>query len=77
MFNTVSELKEFIKWAKQEKIAKVKAGDIEFEISALGLMDEDQKTDMQSAISKALGLPSLSPEEAMKEEEDLLFHSSN
>lgn len=77
MFKDVSELKDFIKWAKKEKLSKVKAGGIEFEISSLGLLDEDQKTDMNSAISKALGLAPISPEEATKEDEDLLFHSSN
>lgn len=77
MFKDVSELKEFIAWARSQKVAKVKVADIEFEISALGLMDEESYNKTQSAISVALGLPSLDPEQAKKEEEDLLFHSSN
>jgi hypothetical protein len=77
MFKDISELKEFIKWAKAEKVVRVKTEQVEFEISALGLIDEERSQNMEDSISKALGLTPSSPEQAMKDDEDLLFHSSN
>jgi hypothetical protein len=77
MFKDISELKEFIKWAKAEKVVRVKTEQVEFEISALGLIDEESSRNMEDSISKALGLTPSNPNEAMKDDEDLLFHSSN
>jgi hypothetical protein len=77
MFKDVSELKDFIEWARAQKVAKVKVADIEFEISPLGLMDEPQYNQTQSAIATALGLSPQDSAQAIKEEEDLLFHSSS
>jgi len=38
MFKTVSELKEFITWAKETKLKKFKLDQVEFEFSDLALL---------------------------------------
>lgn len=76
MFKDVSELKAFIEWAREQKVQKVKVDNIEFEISTLGLLDKQEAEKTQKAIAVAMGLEPQSPEQAQKEEEDLLFHSA-
>jgi hypothetical protein len=39
MFKTVSELQEFILWAKKERVESFKAGDVEVSLSAYAFID--------------------------------------
>ena len=76
MFKTVEELKEFISWARTEKVLKMRIADVEFELSAFALLPEEQSAQKTQELAKALGLEPLSPEDQKKQEEDLLFHSA-
>ena len=40
MFTTLSELKEFVIWAKEQKLKRVRIKDIEIEISDIALVDD-------------------------------------
>lgn len=76
MFSSLSELKEFILWAKMHEIEALKVGDVEVHFSKLAAM---------AALPDALaykdipGLPLTEDQEKarQKEEDELLFHSAN
>ena len=74
MFKTPEELKKFISWARDNKIKRVKVDNLEFEVSDLAFVE-----DVQSIISQVVPAASntTEPEAAKKEEEDLLFWSTN
>lgn len=72
MFTTIDQLKEFIIWAKSEKIQQVKVNNVEVTFSTLALIED-------TPISQSLKLspPNTTDAEKLKQEEnDLLFHSS-
>jgi len=48
VFKTVEELKAFILWAKSEKIARIKVGDVEAEMSNVALLPEAYSSITQS-----------------------------
>lgn len=74
----LQELKEFIIWAKQNKLKKFKKGNIEFELSDLAFLEsaslmQGEEQEISSNSSKTL----CDTEEMSKEEyEDLLYWSS-
>jgi hypothetical protein len=82
MIKTVSELKEFIVWAKSQKVKSVKLGDIHVELSDLALISDLQDISSSEAISqKDLSVPASSPKlpggnAQLSEEEELLFYST-
>jgi hypothetical protein len=77
MFKDVSEVKEFIIWARSQKIQALKVGEVEVHFGAAALIDSEAL--MESALNPELEAPTLTDEQkkALKKEEmDLLFHSS-
>ena len=74
MFKTPEQLKEFILWAKEHKLKRVKVGTIEVEISDLAFIESLDALPSQIE-SKVGGQPG---EEAdKKEEDDLLYWSTD
>lgn len=73
MFKSPSELQEFIVWAKEQKIKRVKVDNIEFEISDLALIEG-----IEPLVSQTPTSASSAPEQeaAKKEEDDLLYWST-
>jgi hypothetical protein len=79
MFSNPKDLKEFIIWAKSQKLRRLKVKDVEFELSEIAFVDDQinlaenlKETSLQS--SKTL----VDTEEINPNEEDeLLFWSSN
>lgn len=88
MFKTQEELRAFIEWAISKKVARVKVGTIEVEISALAFIDEAALKLPKDPLEELLATPEshISPSKTFletvpateqdKEDEDLLFHSS-
>ena len=74
MITTIKELKEFILWAKEQKISSVKIGDIAFEVSNLALIEA---TDIPAYVEQpsTTGLNEQDLNE-QKEDEDLLMWST-
>jgi hypothetical protein len=77
MFENADEIKEFIIWARENKLKHFKIKDIEFELSELSFVEE--VTAKQDEILKeAIGDTLVDTEEINpKEEDDLLFWSSD
>ena len=79
MLKTIEEVKEFITWAKENKVKNVKLEGIEFEVSDIAFVDalhapEEAYSELTSFGSKDL----LDTEEINEEEEeDLLYYSSD
>lgn len=73
MFKTQEELKEFLLWAKQEKVVRVKIADIEVEFSGLALIEE---ANLNTATEPKSG-EELKPQETDKEDEMLYWSTSN
>ena len=70
MINNLSELKEFLLWAKQNKVKSVKLKEVEFEISDLAFITEEEsseKVDLETLMEQA------NPE---SEDDEALFWSS-
>lgn len=81
MINNIGELKEFILWAKSQKLRAVKIGETSFEFSDLALIgDLPEATSATSDLSvppSSKRLPDMTPEQlSEKEFEDTLFHSA-
>lgn len=72
MFKSPKELKNFIIWAKNNKIKRVKVGDIEVEISDLAFIEDQLPLGSQinTPVSPSQG------EQDEKEEQELLYWSS-
>lgn len=66
MFKDVEELKNFILWAKNQKIKRLKLGDYEAEFSDLVYVEQLQEAQM----------PEQAPGDQQKEDEELLYWSS-
>ncbi|MBV6514138.1 MAG: hypothetical protein FMNOHCHN_03728 [Ignavibacteriaceae bacterium] len=72
IFQDVEQLKEFISWAKSQRVSKVRVLDVEVEFSALAFIDEvAPMPNLNNATSNIASLPDI-PEN----EEELLYHSS-
>jgi hypothetical protein len=77
---TVSELKDLILWAKKEKVAVIKIGDVQFELSQLALVSDMPDFSGQSE-AKDLSVPASSPRlpngnQQVNEDDDDLYYSS-
>ena len=74
--NTLDKVKRFIKWCKANKIKSFKHENIEFELSDFGFIDSDPINQSETAqeIKEEINLEET---EQSKEEEELLFWSSN
>lgn len=80
--NTLKKIKEMINWCKSNKVKKFKYGDMEFELSELsmieGIDDMGIKPIEQAEIAQeTTEEANLEDIQDAKEEEDLLFWSSN
>jgi hypothetical protein len=77
MFDDIDQLKQFIVWAKSQKLARVKVGDIEFDVSNIGLIEASP--DIEKTLEKVTTVTTkanLSANEQEKEDEELLYWSS-
>ena len=70
MFSTPSELKEFILWAKEQKVSEVHVGDVKFLLSPLAFEITPAE------FSKKEEFETTQPEKSIYEDEDLYFSSS-
>lgn len=76
MFKTAQELKDFIKWCQNTKVKSFKNNEIEFELSELAFIpDNNHLKEIKLDEDKSLA----DSTEPMTNEEydELLFHSSN
>lgn len=77
MFDDLEQVKQFIEWAKQQKLARVKIGDVEFEVSNIGLIEASPDLDKTlEKVTTVTTKATLDNKDAEKEDEDLLFWSS-
>lgn len=77
MFDNSEDLKEFIIWARNNKLKHFKNKDIEFELSELSFIEE-ANSKQQDALKEAIGDTLVDTETSdPKEEEDLLFWSAD
>jgi hypothetical protein len=76
MFNNVEELKEFLLWARDQKIQHAKVGEVEVVFSALAMVGETPAPPPAISPGLQLQLDKAEQERLKKEEDELLFHSS-
>lgn len=81
MFNTIEEVKQFILWAKKNKLHSVDINGVKFEISPYAFIDtlgevESTLTEEPTEAPSNEELEIMQEEFQSKEDEDLLFHSS-
>lgn len=74
MFEDADELKEFLLWAKEQKILKVKVKDVEVEFSAFAFIDEQTGASTSSATPPALSEATADKPTRIQDDPDL-FHS--
>ena len=66
MFKDAAELKDFISWARKEKMSRFKVGDVEVEFTGMAHIEEVERY-IKNAISGVEGKTDM--------DEDVLFHS--
>lgn len=71
MFKTAEELKQFIEWARDQKILKVRVDKIEVEFSHLALMHEDELQELTNGGSSTLA--ESEPSTKQEDEKDLYY----
>jgi hypothetical protein len=79
MIETVEELKALISWLKEQKVKRLKLGDVEVEISDIAFVDlgEQLATDIsQSPVSDLYEENVSPPPSEVKEDEEMLFWSA-
>ncbi len=77
MFKNIDELKEFLLWAKSERISEVKIDEIHVVFSGLALMDTLPPNSPASlTLAEAINAASKTPEQLAKEEDELLYASA-
>lgn len=72
MLNNINEIKEFITWAKENKVKSFKSGDLEFEISEIAMIPEEE---LKPGLPLADTLTDTDPE-AAEDDEEALFWSA-
>jgi hypothetical protein len=78
MITDINELKEFILWAKAQKVKSIKLGEIHIELSDLALI-EGLSEQSAEAVTRDLSVPPSSPRlpngnaQANEDDEDLFF----
>lgn len=73
MFKDVNELKEFLVWAKEQKISEINIGEVRAKFHDLSFVEELYNKEMNLDTSKALVDSDDSPS---KEDEELLMWSA-
>lgn len=84
MIENVSELQELIEWCKAKGVKSLKISDIEFELSDMALSEKyvDQsapqtlKDQESNSLTSNTMVDTMDPEQAAKEDDDMLFWSS-
>jgi hypothetical protein len=77
VFKTVDELKEFLVWAKAQRISEVKVGETHIVFSSLAIMDTlNSDSPASLTLAEAINAVQKTPEQLAKEEEDLLYASA-
>lgn len=75
MFNNIAELKDFIIWAKNNKLESFKIKDIEVKISNLSMIEDIEVS--PEVLKETIGDTLVDTEEMSKDElEELLFWST-
>lgn len=78
MFQSVEEVKKFIKWCQKNKVKCYQHGDLSFELSEIAFVDQLNASQMEEKVSEAMDetLVDTAKQELDKEDEDLLFWST-
>lgn len=74
MFKSIDELKAFILWAKKNQLSSVKVGDIQVEISQIGILESSGHL---VPTDKSKPMPNLPKTEEKEDDDELLYWSSN
>jgi len=76
--NSIEDLKKLIEWCKLEKVSYLKVGDVEFNISNIGLVEDfgETKTAENTKELQLKGTDTWSDENLKDDDEDLLFYSA-
>lgn len=74
--SSLQELKEFILWAKAEKIQKLTIGDIALEFNSLAVLPDELPNTEASTKEVKEGLKTYAEDVDSALDEELLFHSS-
>lgn len=78
MFDSPEKLKEFVLWCKQEKIKSFKINDMEFEVSEIAFIPEDELPgDVKKEFKNYDDRTFADTETVSKEEEDELLYWSS
>lgn len=73
MFDNSEELKEFVIWAKGQRVLRLKVGEVEIEFSTLAFIDDVVAS---TAVPNPSTLPEANPEPVTRVQDDPdLFHS--
>lgn len=74
MIKSVEELKALILWAKEQKLKRLKVGDIEVEVSDISILESVQ---VEKLVSPPTGsMPQQATQTENEEDDELLYYSS-
>lgn len=78
MLKDIEEIKQFIEWARENKVKSFKSGDLEFEISELAMIpgEEENQAKINSILESSETLTDTDPD-AESDDEEALFWSAN
>jgi len=74
MLNNVEDVKLFIEWCKEHKVKSFKIKDLQFELSELSFIETSE--DNADKLVNSLAQSNFEAEQAKKEDDELLFWSS-
>lgn len=77
LFKSVNELKEFIVWAKSEKIQALTVGEVSIQFSAIAMIDDEFDQPEAKESSKVWTDGSDLNKSDLEDEEDLMYWSSS
>lgn len=79
MFNSVKEVQEFILWCQKNKVKSFSKDGTSFELSEIAFVNQLTESQMEMKTSEAMDetLVDTAKQELDKEDEDLLYWSSN
>lgn len=74
MLDNVEDIKLFIEWCKEHKVKSFKFNDLQFELSELSFLETSE--DYTDKLGSSLSESNFEAEQAKKEDDELLFWSS-
>lgn len=74
MLDNVEDIKLFIEWCKEHKVKSFKIKDLQFELSELSFIEASE--DYTDKLGSSLSQSNFEAEQAKKEDDELLFWSS-